>query len=178
MMSTKKSRFCRVFVFLILVLIAGNIFFSFSARGQEQGAPGQPEIIVEDIQLSDEEPMEGDNITISALIRNNELKPIDNVTVIYYFDSFEIGNKTGVQLNANESEWYNLSWEAQAGDHDVSVALKYRGMMIQGDKMSKEVSVEPEPIGDIYTLSISFVVILSAIFATMVVHSIKKSVRS
>ncbi|MFW6305172.1 MAG: hypothetical protein ACOC1V_05295 [Candidatus Saliniplasma sp.] len=176
MMTNGSSRFYRGFVFLILVLMVGNIVFSFNTRGQ--GAPGQPEIVVEDIRLSDEEPMEGDNITISALIRNNESEPIDDLTVIYYFDSFEIGNISGVQLNANESEWHNLSWEAQAGDYKISVALKYRGMMIQGDKLSKEVSVEPEPIGDIYTLSISFVVILSAIFATMVVHSIKKSIRS
>ncbi len=178
MMTNGRFRFYRVFVLLILVLMMGNILFSFSTRGQEQGIPTQPEIIVEDIELSDKDPMEGDNITISALIRNNESKPIENVTVIYYADSFEIGNITGVQLNASGSQWKNFSWEAQTGDYNVSVALKYRGMMIQGDKLSEEISVEPEPIGDIYTLSISFIVILSTIFTTMVIHSIRKSIRT
>ncbi|MEF8836190.1 MAG: CARDB domain-containing protein [Candidatus Thermoplasmatota archaeon] len=176
-MTNGKSRSYRVFVFLILVLIMGNIVFSYSTRGQEQDAPGQPEIIVEDIQLSDEEPMEGDNITISALIRNNKSE-VNNVTMIYYIDSFEIGNITGIQLNAGESKWYNISWEAQAGDYDVSVVLKYRGMMIQENKLSKEVSVEPEPIGDVYSLLVSFVVILLTVFVSIIIHSLRKSIRT
>ncbi len=174
-MTNGKTRVFRGFVFLILVLMMGNILFSFSIRGQDSSPP---DIIVEDILLSDEEPMEGDNITISALIRNNESEPMDNVSMIFYVDNFELGNITGIRLNANESKWYNISWEAQAGDHDVSVVLKYKGMMIQLDKLSKEVSVEPEPIGDVYSLLGAFVVILSAIFTTMMVHSIRKSIRS
>ncbi|MEF8874928.1 MAG: hypothetical protein V5A88_09725, partial [Candidatus Thermoplasmatota archaeon] len=69
-------------------------------------------------------------------------------------------------------------WEAQAGDYDVSVVLKYRGVNIQGDKPSEEISVEPEPIGDVYTLLLSFVVISSTIFTTMIIHSVRKSLRT
>ncbi|MFW5945483.1 MAG: CARDB domain-containing protein [Candidatus Natronoplasma sp.] len=177
-MANGKPRFWSGFVFLILVLMMGNIVFSSSIRGQDLGAASQQEIIVEDIQLSDEEPMEGDNITISAQILNNGSKQVKNVTMIYYIDDFEIGNITGIQLNASQSKGKNISWEAQAGDYEVSVRISVGGKMIPDSKVSKEVSVEPEPIGDVYSLLVSFVVILLMILTTIIIHSIRKSIRT
>ncbi|PTD93345.1 hypothetical protein C9439_08005 [archaeon SCG-AAA382B04] len=169
-MDIEKSLLLKGCVVCILLLMMGTLLFVSSATGQnEKKVP----VIVEEVQFSDKEPMEGDNITIGATINNTIPQSFDNLTIIYYVDNIEIGNITGIKMNASASKTFNITWEAKEGNHGISAVLK--GNTIQNNKESKELYVEPEPIGDIFSLILSLGIIILIILGVIIIQSILKN---
>lgn len=175
-MDIDRSLLLKGYVVCVFAMMMGGLLFVSSTTGQDGGS--QPDITVKDIQFSGEELMEGDNIMISASIYNNGSRQIDDLTMIYKVDNIEIVNITGIRVNGSATKTINISWEAKKGNHDVSVVVEYKGKPIQEGRMSKELYVEPEPIGDIFSLMFSLGMIILVIFSVIIMQSIRKSVRS
>ncbi len=142
-----------------------------------QGPSFGPDIKVEKLEFSNDEPLEDDEITINATVRNNGSVPVQNFTLVYLVDNMEIGNVSGIALEAGESNTYEISWDAEAGIHNVSAVLKYNDEMLPESSASKELSVEPKPVGDVSSLLISLGVIVLAVILTNLFYSVFKALR-
>lgn len=146
-------------------------------EAQNGGPISQPDIKVENIGFSDEEPMEDDNITINATVRNNSTIPIQNATLVFLVNGQEIGNISDIALASDGSETYETSWKTEPGIHNVTAVLKIDGTLIRDSAASKELVVDPKPVGDVSTLLISLGVIALLVLVTSLLYSIVQAIR-
>jgi len=165
---------------LIVLIIINSVFMIGLVEGQStsQTQPFQPDIKVKNLQFSDEEPNEDDNITISATVMNNSTMPLQGLTLVFLIDGQEINNISGIGLNPDENKSFEISWKAEPGFHNVSALLRYQGVVLRDSVASKDIGVEPDPIGDIPSLLVSIAVIIIFIFSTLILHSISKTLRN
>lgn len=165
---------------LVIFLILNSVFIIGLVEGQStsQTQPFQPDLKVKNLQFSDDEPNEDDNITISADVINNSTMPLQRLTLVFLIDGQEISNVSGIGLNPGESKSFDVHWGAESGFHNVSALLKYQGVVLRDSVASKDIGVEPDPIGDIPSLLVSIAMIIIFVFATLVLQSVSKTIRN
>ncbi|MGM0405447.1 MAG: hypothetical protein ACQEQM_04830 [Thermoplasmatota archaeon] len=172
------GRTAKIGMFLVLVLTMSLLVMPFVESQIGGNGPSRgPDIKVEDIEFSDDEPLEDDGITINVTVRNNESVLVQNLTLVYLVDNMEIDNVSGIDLKAGESSTYEVSWEAEPGVHNVSAVLKYNGEMLRESTANKELYVEPKPVGDVSSLLISLGVIVLAVVLIHLLYSVVKEMR-
>ncbi len=178
-MNFKRS-FSVFSLVLIVLIIINSVFMIGLVNGQStnQNQPFQPDLRVKDLQFSDDKPNEDDNITISATVLNNSTTPLQGLTLVFLIDGQEISNVSGLGLNPGENKSFEIFWKAEPGFHNVSALLRYQGVVLRDSVASKDIGVEPDPIGDIPSLLVSIVVILIFVFVTLILHSISKTLRN
>lgn len=171
----RSGKICLVFAIVFMM----GVFIIPSAEGQfgDQIPGGQPDVTIETIGFSDESPMEDDNITMDATVLNNGTMPIKNVTLVFMVDNVEVGNVSDIELNSKTSETYEISWKAESGIHNVSAFLKYQGVTIQESVTSKELTVDPKPVGDVSSLLISLGIVALLVLLTNLLYSVMKAMR-
>lgn len=175
MMGDKVPKLVSVIaMILILSLLVVPLV---EGQNMEQPTPRAPDIEVKKIEFSHDEPMEDDNITITATVQNNWYVPIQDVTMLILVDNMEIDNVSGIELEKGETGTYEVSWKAGAGIHNVSAVLRYQGEIIPESTASEELTVDPKPIGDVSSLLISLGVIAAAILLINLFYSAVKAMK-
>ena len=165
---------------LIALLMLNSVFIIGLVEGQSinQTQPFQPDLKVKDLQFSNDEPNENDNITISATVVNNSTMPIQGLTLVFLVDGQEISNISDMGLNPGENKSFQIFWKAESGFHNISALLRYQGVVLRDSIASKDIGVEPDPIGDIPSLLVSIAVIITFVFATLIIQSVSKTLRN
>jgi len=137
-----------------------------------------PNIKITSIAFSDDEPVEGEEITIFATVLNNDSMPVSNITITFYVDFKAIGNVTDVTIKSNESIIVNITWVAEKWDHNISAMLSIGNAPLLNTQTGKDISVKVEPIGDISSLVYALILIMTVVFGTAVVPSIFEKLKT
>lgn len=168
------------YLILIVFLLINSVFIVGLVNGQStsQSQPFQPNLKVKDLQFSDDEPNEDDNITISAIVENNSTMSVQELTLVFLVDGQEIRNISAISLNPGESKSFEVYWKAESGFHNVTALLRYQGVVLRDSVVSKDIGVEPDPVGDIPSLLISIIVVIFFVFATLILQSVSKTFRN
>lgn len=173
-----RNNFRKMFVIFLIVSMSSLLLLP-AVKGQEneQNPIAQPEIIVESIEFSEDKPMEDENITITATVKNNGSIPLEGLTLVFLVDNMEISNISNVNVEAGQSNTYEINWQTESGVHSVSAVLEYNGVMIQQSMNFRQLSVKPKPVGNVSSLLISIAIIAVAVVLTNLFYSVIKAVR-
>lgn len=165
---------------LVVFLMFNSIFMTVlvEAQSTNQNQPLQPDLQVKNLRFSDDDPNEDDNITITATIVNNSTMPFQGLTLVFLIDGQEIRNISDIGVNPGENKSFEVYWKAESGFHNVSALLRYQGVVLRDSITSKDIGVEPDPIGDIPSLLISIITIIVFVFATLILQSVSKTLRN
>jgi len=136
-----------------------------------------PDIKITDITFSNEEPVEDEEITISANVLNNGSMPASNITITFFLDNEEIWNVTDLIIDANESMFVNITWMTEKWDHNISAMLSIDDVKLMNTMIGKYIYVEAKPIGDIPSLIYALILIMMVVFGTAVVPSILRRLK-
>lgn len=172
MIVGKKTISCLV-IFLVLIILFSPVMDN--SKGLVMGRTEQqlPDVTITNMTFSDIEPKEGDNITISVTVRNNESFPVTDLTIRLVNLRLEqdISEKQ-VSLEENDEKTFDFNWTAEGGSQTISALLMLTGLEEPIDRMSKEIWVEPKPIGDVYSPILALAFIFIVIFGSVVIPSI------
>ena len=173
-----REDFRKMFVIFVLLSMS-SLLLLHAVKGQmnEQNPIAQPDIIVESIEFSDDKPMEDDNITITATVKNNGSIPLEGLTLVFLVDNMEISNISNVNVDPGQSKTYEINWKTKSGVHSVSAVLEYNGVMIQQSMNFQQLSVKPKPVGNVSSLLLSIAIIAVAVVLTNLFYSVIKAVR-
>jgi len=185
MMEMRRTIRCLA-IFVILIILFSPITENSSGLGLErtdqQPSRDEFDVTITNLTLSNIEPKEGDNITISVTVRNNESFPIPNENIpiqnltirLIRFEQNITERKISMEAKTNST--FEFEWEAEGGRQTItaflSAELADSKERVPLDEMSREIWVEPEPIGDIYSPIIALFLVFAVIFGSAVIPSI------
>ncbi len=120
-----------------------------------------PSFTVELPKFSDNDPKEGDRITINTTVNNTAEVDADGVDVVFYSDGKEIGRKT-VDIAAKDGAEVGIKWSADGGKHTITVGIDY----ITGAPPEEPVpiDVEVEPTNYSYIIVIVIIAVVLVVF--------------
>jgi hypothetical protein len=156
------------------IIIAGIFIVALirmvpQAQAQHQKMQlGTSEILIENIEFSNNEPTEDETVTIYVTVRNNGYQSVNDLTVIIFVDCQEICNITGIDLNANESRTLMFNWTAQKWDHSVGAMSATNDTSLPQTWVEKKIYTEPKPIGEFQTIFMAFLSTL-IVLSTMII---------
>ncbi len=138
-------------------------------------ALAQSGVHVSDIEFSNTEPIEGEEIVIRVTLFNNNSTAISNLTVVFFVDGEDIGNISGISMEANETRVLEQEWTAEGGTHNVSAIIQIGGEPIPFPAYWEEITVA---IGDITSLLLVLAVIVLVIPGTALTPAILDRIRN
>lgn len=169
----------KITVLILTLILMTAVLTVGSSTGQSETAnvnqviPQAPDISVTNITFSEDDLDEGDNVTITVTVKNNESIPLSDLGIILYSNAqefYRFKNKTLAPMSSDE---FTMQWKAQGGTQNISAVLSIRGNQLMTTLYSTEIYVEPEPMGDIYTPILVLSLILIFVFSMIVVPSIR-----
>ncbi|MCK4444604.1 MAG: hypothetical protein KAW09_08670, partial [Thermoplasmata archaeon] len=134
----------------------------FAILGMTPSASAQS-VGTSNMTFSDTNPFDGDVVTISVTIFNNGTFPVSNITLTFYVDHGEIGNTTGINLEANSSSIQKIDWTAESGTHTIGAILSVNGMPVPDTEIGSEIDVA---LGEANTLIGALILIIAVVFIT------------
>lgn len=157
---------------LVLAIILATVLLAVpAALADNGGGPPQFDISVTEVRTDVEEPMQDDEVNVTATVLSNMSVPV-NVTVVFLVDQQEIGNVTNVTLHPGEPEEATIVWVAKAGTHVVTAIVSVNGIPLLDSGSSIEVYVEAKPVGDVATLLYGLLAIALVVLGMAIVPSI------
>lgn len=171
-----------IFFHLLVILIASLLFLapvigsSTGDKRLEQTQPGvKPDVTITDLTFSIDEPEEGDMISISVTIRNNESSDLENLNIRLLRLEENITDRD-ISIGAEDENTYDFEWRAEGGDQVITAILSMNNPESEGkaplDDMTREIHVEPDPLGDVYTPILALAFIFLVVFGSVLIPSI------
>ena len=159
---------------VLLMLISLSLFIGISkdVSSAQNGMPGMKpaptNLQLAALDLSDDGPMEDDEITITARITGNGTE-VKNLTIIILVDNMEIERFHGQELPDNGTLEVSAAWKAVAGTHSVNVSAFMEGGQAPVFLGGKGIKVEAKPVGDVWTLVLAMagfmvLIVLATVF--------------
>lgn len=139
------------------------------STAQTPGAQTLPDIQITDMDFSIDEPIKGNEMTITATVLNNGSIPLANITVAFLVDGAEIGNVTGITLAVNGTQTVSHVWIVEDGTHTISAMVEIKGMPLMDSTLSETLAV---PVGDFTTLLLALAAIALTVLIVALVPSI------
>ena len=170
----KNKEIKKMLLITTVTVLAFTALLTMPFTSAQKMQEPQIDIYISDITFSNDEPADGDVITISATIVNNASFDVNNISISFYVDYEEIGNKTGINMEANGTAIQNIEWIAESGDHTISAILSIDDMALMDTQTSEDIFVT---LGDISTLIYALLLIILIIFGTAVVPSILRRLK-
>ena len=125
----------KIFTRTALLLIA--FILGISASGlthlEVQANPG-PDLIVQDITLSPEEPLIGDIVTITVNVKNQGTHEAGNSHVACHIDDTVLASEYISSIDAGTIRTIAFTWTAQAGSHIVKAIADSSEMVAEDDE--------------------------------------------
>ena len=100
-----------------------------------------PDLIVETITWSPEEPSENDTVTFTVTIKNQGSGRTDPSRVYFYIDGSSRGYQEVQEINPGAAVTKTLTWTAQTGSHDIKAVADLNNEIIESDETNNEKSV-------------------------------------
>ncbi len=116
----------------------------FAPRVAELTPPEKklPDLKVEKIEFSDSDPADGDDINITAVIKNLGDAKAEGIVVGFYLGAELIEEKEIEALDAGATTNVSITWEAKEGDHKIRVKLDVEKKIEEKDDTNNELSTD------------------------------------
>ena len=142
------KRIIRTAVIATLLVIAGYPMVSAPAGNpahppetvltRTARADSSPDLIIESITWSPENPSMGDTVTFTVTVRNQGSDPAGNSSVAYYLDDAYLTSKSVGPLGAGTAQTGTFTWEATAGQHTVRAVADADGAVAESDETNNQ----------------------------------------
>lgn len=97
-----------------------------------------PDLIIENIVWSPQNPSKNDDVSINATVRNQGSGRADANHMAYYIDSELISTLPVGALEANESVNITFSWKAAEGEHSIKTVIDHYQNVVESDETNNE----------------------------------------
>ncbi len=97
-----------------------------------------PDIIVEDITFSPPDIDVGDNLTITALVKNQGKSKTEISQASFYVDGVKIASQELPSINSGESFPVVFIWTAEAGIHTFKITIDDNNTVVESDETNNE----------------------------------------
>ena len=97
-----------------------------------------PDLVIEDITLSPENPSMGDRVIFTVTVKNQGSDSASNFNVSYYIDDDHIGSSTINSLEPDATVTKTFSWTAQPGSHTVRVIADSSEKVTESNETNNE----------------------------------------
>ena len=167
-------------IFILTMLVILNIFPTSSAQdnGMSRLQPNMSsngellfDVKISELDFSDTEPIEDEEVTIFVTVVNNGTFPVTNLTVIFSIDNEELGRQNGISLEVNGSKLVEYNWTAEKWAHSIGAILSIDETPIKESMVVGELTVEAKPMGDISYL----ILMLASIFIIILLITLAPS---
>lgn len=183
MMDMMSRKACIIPVALAVALLLSFPLTSIaSAQGPGGGSGGLPDVKVKSISFSNDNPNEGDIITISATIWNNGSKDLTNLIVIFSYDGTNITTVKNVSVAANSTTPVQITWKAVKWTHDMAVVVGTEKAIYPKSALTMTLKVDANPIGDPWTIlgaliAVGITVLIAVAFPAILGSMKKKNMK-
>ena len=144
------KRIIRTAVIAALLVIAGYPVVPVPASDQTHPpetaltrtvqAASSPDMVVESISWSPENPSMGDTVTFTVTVRNLGSDPAGNSRVAYYIDDAYLTANSVSPLGAGAAVSGTFTWQATAGQHTVRAVADADGAVTESDEANNQVT--------------------------------------
>ena len=100
-----------------------------------------PDLIIEEITWSPENPSTGDIVTFSLTIKNQGDKRTRFSRVYFYIDGFSRGYQDVQRIDADATVINNFTWKVQAGSHVIKAVADGLNHITESDETNNEKAV-------------------------------------
>jgi len=124
-------------VFSICISIFCAIILGASAAGwnhAEAIADSQPDLIVQNINISPPEPALDDTVTITVTVKNQGTAEAGISKVVCYIDTTILATKSINSLSPGSMATATFTWQAQAGSHVIKAIADSNNTIIESDE--------------------------------------------
>ncbi len=97
-----------------------------------------PDLIVEKITWTPENPSRGDTIAFNIAVKNQGTKPVNASLVYFYLDGSSRGSREVPRLDAGATSNQTFAWSAQAGSHELRAVVDEFDFIREGDESNNE----------------------------------------
>ncbi|MBU4189657.1 MAG: hypothetical protein KJ886_01490 [Candidatus Thermoplasmatota archaeon] len=156
-----------------LTILFTIMIVSTNTAGQGYGM--SPDVKVINIMFSNDNPLEGEEVNITAVIWSNSTT---NVTIIFLCDMSPIGNQTNLTIEAGKNITVNITWKAIRWNHEISVMVNIDNVPLKNSTLSKNISVRAKEIGNIPIVILALFVIVVVIIVIAITPSLYERLSS
>ncbi len=171
-----------VVVIILFSTVTNNSASAYLNSTNQQTPFDDFDLTITNLTFSKSEPKEGDNITISVNVSNNESFPIPNeeipiqnltLTLIRFEENI---TERKISMEPKTNSTFDFEWKTVGGRQTITAFLSVEttdsNERVPLDEMSKEIWVEPEPIGDVYSPILALAIIFLVVFGSVTIPSI------
>jgi len=171
-----------VIVIILFSTVTNNSASAYLNSTNQQTPFDDFDLTITNLTFSKSEPKEGDNITISVNVSNNESFPIPNeeipiqnltLTLIRFEENI---TERKISMEPKTNSTFDFEWKTVGGRQTITAFLSVEttdsNERAPLDEMSKEIWVEPEPIGDVYSPILALAIIFLVVFGSVTIPSI------
>ncbi len=97
-----------------------------------------PDLIVEEITWTPENPSRGDNIAFNISVKNQGTEPVNTSIVYFYLDGASRGNREVPRLDAGATSNQTFNWLARAGSHELRAIVDEFDFIREGSESNNE----------------------------------------
>jgi len=116
-----------------------------------------PDLIIESLAWSPEDPSEGDNVTFTVTIKNQGEGKADYSLVFPYVDDARLDSASVGTINPGTVDTTTFSWIAQAGSHIISLVIDPNNAVLESNESNNEKVVDfPGLFPDLFIQSITW----------------------
>jgi len=87
------------------------------------------------------DPIDGNEYTIKAYVRNSGMQSADDVTVVLYDNDVEVGTSVD-DVSANGRTKFEFKWTASSGDHNLRIVVNEGFSVLESNEDNNEVETE------------------------------------
>jgi hypothetical protein len=172
MTSTKISM-----ILALLLVLLFSFPFSTVTSAQGGGPGGIPNVKVTNITFSNDNPKEGETITITALVWTNSSRNLTGLTVTFAYDGINITTVKNVSVNANSVTSVPITWKTVKWTHTMTAIVSIDTVPLPKSVGSAVLKVKADPIGDPWTPLGGLIAILITIVIAVAFPSILNTMK-
>ena len=100
-----------------------------------------PDLIIESITWSPENPSKGDTVTFSVKIKNQGTSSASSCRVYFYIDGSSRGYQNVPRIDAGATATKTFTWVAQVGSHAIKAIVDKDDWILESDETNNEKTV-------------------------------------
>lgn len=169
---TERNPMAVTMVVLLFLMLTVLIALPTALADNGGGPPPKMDIYVTGIELSNVEPLQDDEVNVTATVLSNMTAPVSNVTVVFSVNMRAIGNVSNLTLMPGTPLEVSTVWVANTGTQVVNATVFMGGVALRDSTYSVEVYVEAKPVGDVPTLLCGLLAIALVVLGVAIAPSL------
>ncbi|MBS3782697.1 MAG: hypothetical protein KGY68_08855 [Candidatus Thermoplasmatota archaeon] len=170
-------------ILVVMIILFSPVVENSAGMRSEKTMQGPPDgefsraltnVTITNLTFSKDEPKEGDNITIYVTVRNNRTKAIGKLNISLKISDQNFTERQ-VSINKTSTKTFSFHWIAEGGSQIISAKLRKEmpdGETVESKPVAKEIWVEPEPMGDVYSPLLALGFIFVVVFGSVLIPSV------